>query len=132
VIGLDTNVVLRLVDQRDAAQTAAARRLVAESIGEGGCVLNPIVLAEFAWTLERQFRFERASVAQHLEGFLGAAEFVVPFAEQARAALTQFRAGPANFADYFLAEINRSLGCETTYTFDRAAAESDGFTLLAN
>ena len=132
MIGLDTNIVLRLADRRDPAQTAAARRLIASAVGEGGCVLNPIVLAEFAWTLERQFRFERTSVAEHVEGFLGAPEFVVPFAEQARAALAQFRAGSANFADYFLAEINRSLGCETTYTFDRAAAESEGFTWLAN
>lgn len=131
MIGLDTNIVLRLVDQRDPTQTAAAKRLVASAADAGGCVLNPVVLAEFAWTLERQFKVARSHVAEHLEGFLDAPEFVIPFASEARAALVEFRSGSANFADYFLAEINRSLGCETTFTFDRAAARANGFTLLA-
>lgn len=130
MIGLDTNVVLRLVDLSEPAQTEAARQLVARGAREGGNLLNPIVLAELAWTLDRRYRLDRTTIAVRLSGILSSSEFVLPFAEQAIAALEQYRKGPADFADYLLAEINRSLGCETTYTFDRAAAASEGFTLL--
>ena len=84
MIGLDTNVLLRLGDDDEPVQRDRARARV-RSQGANGCFVNAIVLAEFAWTLTR---------------------------------------GPADFADYFLAEINTSAGCAMTATFDRDALKS--------
>lgn len=131
MIGLDTNVVLRLFDRADAAQTSAAEQLIVTAAERGGCLLNPIVLAEFVWTLERAYRLERAGIADHLDRVLQASEFTVPFLDAATAAAERYRKGPADFADYFLAEINRLLGCTTTMTFDRDAARDANFTLLS-
>ena len=50
MIGLDTNILLRLGDDDDKAQRDRARALV-RAQGEGGCYVNEIVLAELAWTL---------------------------------------------------------------------------------
>lgn len=131
MIGLDTNVLLRLFDRSDRAQTTAAERLIAEQ-GQEGCLLNPIVLSEFAWTLDRTYKVGRGIVADHIDRILEASEFIVPFADEAAAAADRFREGPADFADYFSAEINRTLGCTTTITFDRDAAKhKQSFTLLA-
>jgi predicted nucleic-acid-binding protein len=128
VIGVDTNILLRMYDRSDAAQAEAADRLVADKAG--GCLVNPIVLAEFAWTLDRTYKLDRESIAERVDRIVKSSEYVVAFPEAAMAALANFRNGSAGFADYLSAELNHSLGCETTYTFDRAAARADGFTLL--
>ena len=44
--------------------------------------------------------------------------------DEASRAVQRFRDGPADFADYFLAEINTSAGCAATATFDRDALKS--------
>jgi predicted nucleic-acid-binding protein len=129
VIGLDTNVLLRLFDRADQAQTRATEQLIAEQ-AQQGCLLNPIVLSEFAWTLARTYKMRREVVADHIDRILEAPEFIVPFADEAADAAGRFRKGPADFADYFFAAINRTLGCTTTLTFNDDAAKDERFTLL--
>jgi predicted nucleic-acid-binding protein len=123
MIGLDTNVLLRLGDDLEPDQRDRARALVA-SQGASGCFVNAIVLSEFAWTLTRIYRLSRADVAARIAIILEAPEFVVASLDEASRAVQRFRSGPADFADYFLAEINTSAGCATTATFDRAALKS--------
>ena len=123
MIGLDTNVLLRLGDDEEPGQRDRARGLVL-SQGAGGCFVNEIVLAEFAWTLLRRYKLSRADVAARLALVLESPEFVVASRGEASRAVERFGAGPADFADYFLAEINRAAGCATTATFDREALNS--------
>jgi predicted nucleic-acid-binding protein len=130
VIGIDTNVILRLFDRSNAAQTAAAERLLSEPSDDEGLLVNPIVLAEFAWTLDRTYRLQRGSIADHLDRVLQASEFIVPFLDEAVVAASRYRKGPADFADYLFSEINHTLGCSTTVTFDRDAGKDERFTLL--
>jgi predicted nucleic-acid-binding protein len=47
------------------------------------------------------------------------------------AAVKDYRAGPADFADCLVARANLSAGCAHTITFDRRAAKLPGFKLLA-
>jgi predicted nucleic-acid-binding protein len=123
MIGLDTNVLLRLGDDREPDQRDRARALVG-SQGASGCFVNPIVLSEFAWTLTRIYKLSRADVAARIALILEAPEFVVASLDEASRAVHRFRSGPADFADYFLAEINNSAGCAATATFDRDALKS--------
>ena len=123
MIGLDTNVLLRLGDDQDPGQRDRARGLV-RAQGANGCFVSEIVLAEFAWTLARVYKLPRGEVASRVSLILEAPEFVVASAEEASRAVEKFRAGPADFADYFLAEINSSIGCAATATFDGAALKS--------
>ena len=60
MIGIDTNILVRLLTDDDPAQAEAVRRLltpldtVAESV-----VINDIVLVETLWTLHRLYGFDR-------------------------------------------------------------------------
>jgi predicted nucleic-acid-binding protein len=123
MIGLDTNVLLRLGDDREPDQRDRARALVG-SQGASGCFVNAIVLSEFAWTLTRIYKLSRADVAARIALILEAPEFVVASLDEASRAVHRFRIGPADFADYFLAEINNSAGCIATATFDSDAIKS--------
>lgn len=125
MIGLDTNVLIRLfLDDDDPIQH---HRSVALMRDQASARINLIVLAEAVWTLQRNMRRTRAAAADFVAGVLDA-EFIDVEAERiVRAALADFRAGPADFADYLLARLNAEQGCRVTYTFDTAAAKSPLF-----
>lgn len=122
-VGLDTNVLLRIGDDLAPAQQAPAQALV-RSLGPAGSFVGAIVLAEFAWTLRRHYKLSRQEVSDRIAILLEAPEFVIAEAAEAERALIRYRQGPADFADYFLAEINRSQGCTATLSFDSAALKS--------
>jgi predicted nucleic-acid-binding protein len=128
MIGLDTNVLLRLFVEDDPAQSDRARRFVNAAAADEPCIVNPVVLAEFAWTLARNFKIKRQEVARLIEGVLAMDDLEVPFRHAAERALAAYRAGRADFPDYVLAEINLELGCASTATFDRAALDSSAFS----
>jgi predicted nucleic-acid-binding protein len=128
MIGLDTNVLLRLFIEDDPAQCERARRFVDQVAAEEPCLLNPVVLAEFAWTLARRYKRQRPEVAHLVGGVLAMDDVEIPYRRAAESALAAYRSGKADFADYFLAEINAELGCVSTATFDSAALDSPAFS----
>jgi predicted nucleic-acid-binding protein len=130
VRGVDTNIVLRIFDRTDTRQSSAVERLIAEAASSKDLLLNPIVLAELAWTLKRSYKKSRSVIADHLDLLLQSPEFVVPFGVEVADAVRRYREGSADFADYLLAAINRASGCRSTLTFDHEAADDDQFTLL--
>ena len=107
-----------------------ARRFVGEPPQRRLVSINPIVLAEFAWTLARVFRLSRGEVARLIDAVLSADDLDVPFRISALRALDSYRNGKADFPDYLLAEINAELGCMSTATFDAAALDSRAFSTV--
>src|SRR5271165_1263978 len=128
MIGLNTNLLLRLFVEDDPSQSDRARRFVDATAADEPCIVNPIVLAEFAWTLARNYKKKRIEVAHLIEGVLSMDDLEIPFRRAARGALAAYRSGKADFPDYFLAEINIELGCVSTATFDKDALDSPAFS----
>lgn len=128
MIGLDTNVLLRLFVVDDPAQCERARSLVGTATQDESCFVNAIVLAEFAWTLATRFKRKRGEVAHLVDEVLSADDLDIQHPQAALKALSAYRAGKADFPDYFLAEINAELGCASTATFDSAALDSPAFS----
>jgi predicted nucleic-acid-binding protein len=123
VIGLDTNVLLRTIDQSDAVQSRAVDALLSDP-EQGPCLVNLVVLCEFVWTLDRTYKRKRTEIAERLSHILEAPEFEVERRELAERAVSRYRDGRGDFAGYVLAEINQEAGCRTTLTFDRLALET--------
>jgi predicted nucleic-acid-binding protein len=109
-------------------RSARARLFVDGAAAHEPCLVSPIVLAEFAWTLARNFQRKRPELTRLIEGVLSMDDLEIPFRNAAHRALAAFRSGRADFADYFLAEINAELGCASTATFDMAALDSPSFS----
>ena len=122
MIGVDTNVLLRLSDEESPDQREQARRFVVANAGQ--MFINEVVLAEFVWTLARAFKKPRQEIALRLAILLESDEFVVARVGEAERAMERYLNGRADFADYFLAEINRSQGCSATASFDADALKS--------
>lgn len=125
--GLDTNVLLRLVVADEPEQTRAAERAVRKAADAGTPLqLNLVVLCEFAWVLRRSYGYSRAEIANCIET-LGNSPALI-FQEPALVArATHWLRQGGDFADAIVAGLNRSLGADTTLTFDKSALRFDGF-----
>lgn len=131
MIGLDTNVLLRLLLRDDEAQAAAALRFVEGACSaEAPCLINRIVLVEAAWVLASGYGYGREQVATILDGILRIEVFAVENAAEAWAALKDYRSRGADFADCLLGRTNRSLGAEKTASFGKKAQALDGFVAV--
>lgn len=131
MIGLDTNILVRLFVEDDQVQTAQARRFVRrECTAESPGFINCIVLAELAWVLRRH-GYGKGDIAGVVEKLLSGRDRRVEHPNEVAAALTDRKAGDMDLVDSLIARINRAQGCAVTATFDRKAAKLDGFIHVA-
>jgi predicted nucleic-acid-binding protein len=132
VIGLDTNILLRLVLQDDPVQSPRVSQLIGDLESEGPAYINCISLMEFAWFLRRRLNIERMEVAAAISDLLEAEDLIVEDEHLVEEALSLMHEQSVEFADSFIALRNRAAGCRSTFTLDRkAAARVPGMELLA-
>ena len=128
MIGLDTNVLVRLVVQDDRAQYAKVRALL-DSHGREAerFYVNHIVLAESVWVLHSVYRYRKPDLLRFLNDVLGNASLVIENESEVESALFLYQQGAADFADCLIAAKNLAAGCEATVTFDETAARIHGY-----
>ena len=132
MIGLDTNVLARLVVRDDPRQTEAAKRFLSRHCTpDSPGFIASVVLAEFAWVLAVSYGYGRSDIAAAIEGLLIGGDRIVEHHDAVRASLEDYKKGQADFVDALIARVNRAYGCEVTATFDRKAARLDGFVQVA-
>ena len=128
MIGLDTNVVIRLLVQDDAAQLRRVQKSIAKECSEENPgLINSVVLVETVWVLGSAYGYGREDISHAVETLLQIKELEVQCPNEAWEGLSLYRSGKAEFADCYLAAINRGLGCKDTITLDKKAARVDSF-----
>ena len=132
MIGLDTNVVIRYLTQDDPKQATIATRLMEKTLssGEPGFI-SLVVLAEVVWVLVSLYSVDRAGVAEVVGGLLMTEQLRIESAELVWRAKRRYEGSKADFSDALIAESAVAAGCKRSVTFDRAAAATSGFELLA-
>jgi predicted nucleic-acid-binding protein len=132
MIGIDTNVIVRLIVNDDERQSQAAEDFIRKHASpENRCYVSSIVLVETVRVLETAYGFRRAQLADAIAMVLEVEQFEFDSPADVAAALEQFRRGSVEFADCLLARTNIASGCDHTVTFDRKAAKLAGFKLLS-
>lgn len=128
MIGLDTNVLVRLFVDDDPIQVRQAREFVASRCDtDRPAFVDRVALCEMVWVLSAVYGFGGAEIAGVIQKLLGSLDTVLEDVNEVQAALQAFQTGRADFADALIGEVNRARGCEATATFDRKAAKLDGF-----
>jgi predicted nucleic-acid-binding protein len=130
LIGLDTNVLVRLCVRDDSTQVEAALRLLSGA-PPASVRISVVVLAELAWTLLRRYRLEKVALVSIMEDLLSRVELDIEGRSAVMMATHWYRTGNADFADYLIAALNREAGATSTYTFDERAASSAAFVLVS-
>ncbi len=132
MIGLDTNVLVRLIVGDDPAQTKRAKAFVeTRCTPESPAFINALVLVELAWVLASVYGYRRSEIATAFDALLSGEDRVIEHHDEVRASVAEYRAGRGDLVDVLIAAINRSRGCDATATFDRKAGRVEGFTLIS-
>lgn len=131
MIGIDTNVLVRLIVGDDSLQKEVAlATLRMRCTNQNPGFINRIVICELAWVLKRVYRFQRESIADAIEALLRSSVFEVEDASDVWGALWEFRNSKADFPDCLLAQTNLSAGCSSIISFDKEAGGIGGFEIL--
>ena len=117
MIGVDTNVLARLIFDDDPLQSAVVERLLGAA-GPGGIFISLMVTAELAWVLKGAYKERPSRVLEIIGELLQAREFTVQRPELVRAALENARAASCGYADALIELINVEGGANPTLTFD--------------
>lgn len=127
---LDTNVLVRFVVRDDAAQHAAARRLVSATVAEGTSLFVPVtVVLELEWVLRSAYGFPKDDVLRALSGLFSAVELSFESERALEVALQLYREGSADFADSLHVALAAQAGEQPLWTFDKRAAKVSGARL---
>jgi predicted nucleic-acid-binding protein len=131
VIGIDTNVLMRLLVRDHDGQVKSAERFVhAHCSSDDPGYVSRIVIAELAWVLKDVYDYDRTQIAGAIRGILNVQQLEIDSADEVHAAVADYEKSSAGFTDCLVARLNASAGCEYTITFDRKTAKLGGFELL--
>ncbi len=123
MIGLDTNVLVRLLTGDDAVQRSIAKASINRNCSsDDPAFINRVVLIETVWVLEFVYDYSRNNIAAAVDTLLRMVRMLTEGSALVREALSGYRAG-ADFADALVAATNAAEGCSRTITIDRKAAK---------
>lgn len=128
---IDTDLLVRLFVNDDAAQAAKVRALFDRHADEDGALwIADFVLAELVWALDRSYGRSRTKIAGALHALAGNATVRLESASAVPQAIALFSRGPADFADCLLAVKAVQAGCDSLRTFDKKMRGLPGVKLL--
>jgi predicted nucleic-acid-binding protein len=130
MIGLDTNILVRLFAADDPVQRRAAVRLIEGLAVDDRAVVNVVVVVELLWTLRRVYKFAPYELARVVRQLTDHPRLLVPDKDILRDAAHRSLEEGGDIPDHIIALLNRGIGCRTTMTFDGEAAKNADFELL--
>ncbi len=131
MIGIDTNILLRLWLNDDPAQNKRIDALLAAHGSlPGSLLVTDIVLAEAVRTLKAAFDQDKRSQLIAVRSLFEETAFAFEDREAVAAALTLFETSSCGFADCLIVTKHAHQGCDFTATFDRGMRKLPGVKVL--
>jgi predicted nucleic-acid-binding protein len=131
MIGIDTNILLRLWLNDDPAQNQRIDALLAEHGNTPGSLLiTDVVLAEAMWTLRSAFNQDKAALLIAVRSLLEETAFAFEDREAVAQALQLFEQASCGFPDCLVVAKHGLRGCDFTATFDRGMRKLSGVKVL--
>ena len=130
---LDTTLLIRFLVEDDAAQLAAARRLIRKCVNAGETLFVPVTVSlELEWVLRSSFGFSKSIVIQTLAQLLASIELSFESEGALEVALVLYGQSTVDFSDCLHIALSSRAGESPLWTFDRAASKLEGARLLAS
>jgi predicted nucleic-acid-binding protein len=122
MIGIDTNVLLRLLVIDDPVQNALVRTFFESRTLEDPAFVSAITLAETVWSLRKAMGYSEKAVHHALTHLLAMEGLVFEHEEALLKELDRPTPFPSGIADQIVVWSCLSAGCSKVVTFDRKAA----------
>ncbi len=129
MIGLDTNIIARIITRDDPAQLKIIQTMFAKNKGRQFFV-SISVIQEIFWLLKAKYKYEKSEIITALRSLLKATPIVVEKDDIIAEALDIYEVSAAGFIDVLIGLTNKYYGCKKSVTFDGKAANLDEFELL--
>jgi predicted nucleic-acid-binding protein len=131
MIGIDTNILLRLWLDDDPAQNKRIDALLAERGSTPDSLLvTDVVLAEAMSTLRSAFNQDKAALLIAVPSLLEETAFAFEDREAVAQALSLFEQASCGFSDCLVVAKHSRQGCDFTATFDRGMRKLPAIKLL--
>ena len=131
MIGIDTNILLRLWLNDERAQSKRIDQLLVEHGGlPGSLLVTDVVLVEAVWTLKSAFEQGKQALLIAVRSLLEETAFAFEDREAVETALALFESGSCGFADCLVVAKHARRGCDFTATFDRGMRKLPGVKVL--
>jgi predicted nucleic-acid-binding protein len=130
---IDTNILVRFLVNDDPAQAQQVRQLFSAAEQQRETYFVPLlVVLESIWVLESAYQVGRNELIEVLSDLLLLPVLEFEQREAVQAMLQTARNDPLDLPDLLIAKSALRNGCECIFTFDKKAAQSDAFELLAS
>lgn len=131
MIGIDTNILVRILVQDDPNQTQLALKYIHTHCKIEKVVINPIVLCELISVLEsNNYSYSKHEIINVIEHVLIAKQFYILYKDSVRLALSLYKNSSLDFSDALSGYLNYEKGCSINITFDKKAAKTPLYKLL--
>jgi predicted nucleic-acid-binding protein len=128
MIGLDTNVLVRYLNQDEPIQSPKATEIIeCRLTEEKPGFVSIVVMVETVWVLEPAYRLGTNEIAAAVERMLQTDVLVVENEQEVFSAMIALKDGQGSFADAVIAALGTRAGCSSTLTFDQQALRLPGF-----
>ena len=123
-VGLDANILLRVLLNDDPGHSAIARKFLDELDGNHRGYVGISAVLETFWVLRSRYKVPRDILYETLRELLTLENVDVEDAKPVAQALAMYAKGNMDFQDALLAERNLEAGCNSTFTFDQKAVRA--------
>jgi predicted nucleic-acid-binding protein len=131
LIGVDTNVLVRLFVVDNPAQSKAALQFFAERSATDPAFISLVVVAELVWLLDDTYDFSHAEIVETLKRILASPDFALEEPEFVADAVAFAEHKKIDISDFLIARIALEHGGRSIATFDiNAAKRVPGMELL--
>ena len=128
MLGIDTNVLVRLMVRDDPRQAERVQALISREAGRGETILvSQLVLLEAEWVLRSRYALAKSEILRAFSELLESIDFTIEDESSVEQALFLWEHAPAQFADCLIGARHLSLGCRGTASFDVQALRLPGF-----
>ena len=131
MVGVDTNIVIRILVQDDLKQAQLALNYIKDNCSITPAMINTIVICEVIWVLESAYNYSKKEIIVAIDYLLKTKQFLILEKTSVRSALKLYESSKIDFSDALIGHINSEQDCVVTITFDKVASKTDLYKLLS-
>ncbi len=123
MIGVDTNVLVRLLVRDDPTQLDAAVGFMVRRSAADPAFVSAVVIAELAWVLDKSYGYSSAAIHSAIQGLFESDNISVERSDLIETAVAVARDAAADISDAIICALAADAGAPKTVTFDKPAAK---------